>query len=57
MGIISNRTQDNWSTLKEMARSVSNVGGIVHSGLNHEVYGGSGDCDDDFIARHNYLTQ
>jgi len=43
-------------TLKEMARSVSNVGGIVHSGLNHDVCGGSGDGDD-FLVRHNYLTQ
>jgi hypothetical protein len=30
---------------------------MVHSGLKHEVYGGSGDGGDDFIARHNYLTQ
>jgi hypothetical protein len=62
MGIISKRTQDNWSTLKEMVRSVSNVGGIVHSGLDHEVCGGSGDGDGgggggDFLVRHNYLTQ
>jgi len=42
-----------------MARSVSNVGGIVHSGLNHEVCGGSGNGggDEDFLVRHNYLTQ
>jgi hypothetical protein len=58
MGIISKRTQDNWSTLKEMARSASIVGGIVHSGLNHEVCGGNGDDGggDDFLVRHNCLT-
>jgi hypothetical protein len=49
-----------------MARSVSNVGGIVHSGLIHEDFGGSGsggggdnddDEDDDFLVRHNFLTK
>jgi len=57
MGIISKRTQDNWSTLKEMARSVSNVDGIVHTGLNHDVWGGSGDGGGGFLVRHNYVTQ
>ena len=58
MGIMSKRKQDNWSTLKEMARSVSNVGVIVHSGLKQEVRGGDyDDDDDDFFVRHNYLTK
>ena len=59
MGIIAKGHRINWSTLKEMARSASIVGGIVHSGLNHEVCGGSGDGGggDDFLVSHNYLAQ